>query len=68
MKDFDFEHLRRAEETHFEHMVHASSYSLKFAMCSLFCMFHAIFPFYRVDYGSKRAKEIIENVKQRQGE
>jgi len=68
MKGFDFEHLKKARENYFEHFVHALTYSFKFAKCSLFCVFHAIFPFFLVDYASKQACEIVSHVKARQGE
>jgi hypothetical protein len=66
MKEFDFEHLSKAREGYFEHALHACKYSLIFAGCSLFCLFHAIFPFFLVDYASKRARSIVEHVKERQ--
>jgi hypothetical protein len=66
MKGIDFDHLKKADEGYFEHMLHAAKYSLTFAGCSLFCLFHAIVPFFFVDYASKRAKQIINNVNERQ--
>tara|TARA_Y100001938_G_C8042234_1_gene406773 strand:+ start:411 stop:614 length:204 start_codon:yes stop_codon:yes gene_type:complete len=65
MKGIDLNHLKEVEEGYFEHMMHSAKYSLVFACCSAFCLFHAIFPFFFVDYASKKAEQIVNNVNER---
>jgi len=66
MKGVDFDHLRKTREGYFTHMLHATRYSLIFAGCAAFCLFHAFVPFLFVNYASKRARKIINNVDERQ--
>ncbi len=60
------EHLHSVEESYFEHMGHALSYSTRLLKAAAACLIHAIVPAYCTNTASKTIRTMHEEITHRQ--
>jgi len=56
MKEFLTKHLTEQNMTYRQHLVHALTYSVTLAVCSVVLVFHAFFPFVLEKFASDRVE------------
>ena len=58
-------HLKDVDETYFEHMYHALTYTFTFGILFVTTLIHAILPFLFVETGSRKIREINKHIESR---
>lgn len=58
-------HLKDVDETYFEHMYHALTYTFTFGILFVTTLIHAILPFLFVETGSRKIRELNNRIHSR---